>query len=1143
MSSNQRQNTLLVSQDWTKIYQSFVNADFLSYDFETIRRSMINYLRTNYPEDFNDYIDSSEYIALIDMIAFLGQSLSFRIDLNARENFIDTASRRDSILRLASLISYHPKRNQCASGLLKIESVNTTENVVDANGTNLSGQYVLWNDATNPNWYAQFTQVMNSAMATAQFGNPDSKATVNGISTELYDVSSSTQGVPVYKFNSSVGGVGMNFEIAPVDLADTGYTERAPTPGGNFSVLYRNDNMGSASANSGWFVMFKEGNTSFTDFNIANATSNEIVGVNVNNINETDFWLWQLDAIGNPVSLWSRLNSTVGNNVIYNSIKNKIKTFYSLTPRIDDQVDINFSDGSYGQIPNGNFRAYYRVSNGLQYNITPNDIVRVIVTIPYVSAAGTSESLQISAQLRYTVSNATTTESNDSIKKNAPQVYYSQNRMVTGEDYNIMPAVANQGIIKVKALNRTSSGISRYLDIQDPTGTYSDIKMYAGDGILYRDDFVNQFSFSYSTKNELYGIAVSKVMPIFSQPETRNFYYEYFTRIPVKDTSVVWKTVTTKINLTTGYLADTSTGRAVSVGQFTQNSLRYIAQSALVKFSAPTGYYIAPNNTLVAIPTGLTVKDIKGARTYVWAEVLYYTGDGSNKGTGVDDLGIGLVQISTKIADGAVPTEIIPMFVTTLPIALENDIVNQLLLKRTFGLRYDRVNGSWVIITEANLDLVNNFSLTYAGDISNQQRDTSWLVIFLLDGPNYICKYRGTRYNFYSPNEVSFYYDANDKKLNQRLGDAFKDVLQVLDTNSSPTATTALGNDYTWEIVGEMVRPDGIVNNRGVVVSFYSNSTDGIVHDPDAFDNVVAPNYVSIATNTKTHFIYFKKILMNDAEMMMPMDPTLFVTYAREADVSVFSGYSQGQLFYFYDENLIKYYDTVQGLELVTDIMAYSGRSNMKFEYVHQASQEYRLDPATTNIIDMYILTKDYDDAVRRYIVGTDSTFPPAPSSTDLLMTYGTALTTVKTMSDEIIYHPAKYKFLFGVSADSNLQATFKIIKNSSTTSTDNQIKSKVFMAINNFFAIDNWDFGDSFNFGELSAYIVKYASPDVVNVLLIPRSPEQQFGSLYQIFAQPDEILISTATISDIEIVSTVTSGMLKGSGTVVTSTVTQSF
>ncbi len=150
---------ILVAENWKKIYQSFRNADFQSYDFETLRRTMINYLQENFPEDFNDFIDSSEYIALIDLIAFLGQNLSFRIDLNARENFIETAQRRDSILRLAQLISYNPSRNVPASGFLKITAISTTDNVIDSTGLNLADTNIVWNDSSNPNWYQQFINV------------------------------------------------------------------------------------------------------------------------------------------------------------------------------------------------------------------------------------------------------------------------------------------------------------------------------------------------------------------------------------------------------------------------------------------------------------------------------------------------------------------------------------------------------------------------------------------------------------------------------------------------------------------------------------------------------------------------------------------------------------------------------------------------------------------------------------------------------------------------------------------------------------------------------------------------------------------------------------------------------------------------
>ena len=56
---------------WQSVYESFNNPDLASYDFETLRQSMLNYLQQYNPENFNDYTNSSEYVALVDLIAFL----------------------------------------------------------------------------------------------------------------------------------------------------------------------------------------------------------------------------------------------------------------------------------------------------------------------------------------------------------------------------------------------------------------------------------------------------------------------------------------------------------------------------------------------------------------------------------------------------------------------------------------------------------------------------------------------------------------------------------------------------------------------------------------------------------------------------------------------------------------------------------------------------------------------------------------------------------------------------------------------------------------------------------------------------------------------------------------------------------------
>ena len=120
---------------------------------------MVAYLRENYPDDFNDFVESSEYVALIDLIAYISQALSFRVDLNARENFLETAERRNSILRLARLINYNAKRNKPATGLLKIDSVSTSQDVTDSTGTNLANTSVVWNNSANTNYREQFTAI------------------------------------------------------------------------------------------------------------------------------------------------------------------------------------------------------------------------------------------------------------------------------------------------------------------------------------------------------------------------------------------------------------------------------------------------------------------------------------------------------------------------------------------------------------------------------------------------------------------------------------------------------------------------------------------------------------------------------------------------------------------------------------------------------------------------------------------------------------------------------------------------------------------------------------------------------------------------------------------------------------------------
>jgi hypothetical protein len=397
MSTTDRQNRLLVAEDWTRVYQSFRNADFQSYDFENLRRVMIHYIRENYPEDYNDYIESSEYLALIDLIAFLGQSIAFRVDLNARDNFLELAERRESVLRLARLISYNAKRNITSNGLLKFSSVSTPQAVYDSNGRNLSGQVVSWNDPANANWYDQFIKVINAALpASRQFGNPDDKKEIYNIPTEQYRFQASNLDVPVYSFTKSVDGRAMPFEIVSTTFKSKDYVyEEPPAIGNRLAFIYRNDGKGNGSTNTGFFIHFRQGVLNQGTFAIDQPSTNEMVDIDAVNINNDDVWLYRLNAQGLESEYWAKIPSLEGNNTIYNSLNKNIKNIYSVLTRASDKVSLAFSDGVFGNLPRGTFRTYYRQSAGLSYTINPKDIRNVTIEIPYISNVNQAETISI----------------------------------------------------------------------------------------------------------------------------------------------------------------------------------------------------------------------------------------------------------------------------------------------------------------------------------------------------------------------------------------------------------------------------------------------------------------------------------------------------------------------------------------------------------------------------------------------------------------------------------------------------------------------------------------------------------------------------------------------------------------------------
>ena len=987
MAQTTRQSNLLVSQDWTKVYQSFTNADFTSYDFETLRNSMINYLQTYYPESFNDFIESSEYLALIDMIAFLGQSLSFRTDLNARENFIDTAQRKDSILKLARMLSYNPTRTVSASGLLKIDKIATTESIIDSNGINLANRTVNWNDLTNDNWLEQFTTILNAAFVSGQaVGKPGNSQLLNGIQTDEYAVNLISSILPVAPFQVNVQNQRVSFEaVSGTSLGQTYLYEADPTNIGKFNLLYRNDNNGNGSNNTGFFLYFKQGSLQSTDFTIQNAIPNNFVPVNTNNINNNDGWLYSMDVNNRVQTKWTQIPAITGINVIYNQFSDK--NLYQVSTRNNDQINLVFGDGSFSNIPQGTFRYYYRTSNGTSYSISPDDISAVTVAFSYVNVRGAVETLTITASLKYTVTNASASQSLASIKTYAPQQYYTQNRMITGEDYNIFPLTNYTSIQKVKAINRISSGVSLYLDTLDPTGSFSSTNIFGDDGILTANSTVGSSTFSFLTTNDVYSAIYNDVVPIINSVGMSNYYYAAAERYAPPHDDIYFNQTSNNTVTSTGTLMYSGTAQPIDRGA--SDTLEYINVGSIVQFT---------DNSFATVTS--TTSNVN-------------------------------VTFGRVVSNAAVISTIIPSFKNDISTSLVATVANQIIAQTNFGLKYDQANQVWVNIPP-----------------SNYSTDTNWLIKFTYNNGLYNIQYRTLEYTFGSAYQTKFYFDPSVKVYDSLIGQSVSDTIKILKINSQSTNNNPLQSDVTCKIYNVITEADGYVNTNQVYVSSPTIQLDRVPDNPDFFAEVVG---------TET------------------------------------------------------------------------SRSGLYFQYKHNSPSRNRIDPTPVNIVDLYILTADYATSYTNWLRDLTGTLkePIAPTSSSLEIAYSN-LDNYKAVSDSLIYNSAKFKPLFGAKADASLQARFQVVKNPAVSITDNEIKTRVIAAINSYFNLANWDFGDTFYFSELAAYLHTTLVPNISSVLIVPANDTLVFGHYFQINSEPWEIITSAATVDNIDIISAVTAAHL---------------
>ena len=634
-------------------------------------------------------------------------------------------------------------------------------------------------------------------------------------------------------------------------------------------------------------------------------------------------------------------------------------------------------------MPYGLLRVWYRVGENATYTLKPEDVSNVKINITYKGKDNNNYTATFNLQLKTPVTNAQTSETIDTIKRNAPRVYSSQDRMITSSDYNNY-LYANSGAVKkLKSVNRTHSGHSRYTELHDPTGIYTNLDLTSTDGKLLKSYEVKTFNIEGQTSGDTYNRVITQVL---DDHEVLNRYYDNTANAKTFiGSDIVWQAVDSN----SGFFQQDNDviGIDTSAGQ---TNLRYVKTGALVEFTSPSGD---------------TVKWAKISNTY--ANGL---GQDSGQGvpTGLKTNGTGAVELDTTIPDNYVATKVYPLFDINFTDIERNNILAFLdsVQVDRFALNYDVNQSAWIIIE--------------ADEIIETQGSEN-------------------------------YYIKIDKTAN------IVSVLKVRYTISSTQLEfTNISNEYTLDEDSKKKTRDTIVIGDSI---FYVSG-----YELDVNANIVTNK--AILT------------LLDNNKLARPTVPDSFVKQTQT--------------------------------------------ENLFFQWKHKPSKQQILDPSFTNIIEVFVLSEQYHQQFTQYLASQNTTEPQLPSSESFRQNVDN-IYNKKALSDTVIFHPAKYKVLFGPRSLPELQAKFQTVKIPGVNLTDNEIKAKIVQSVQEFFNVVNWDFGETFYFTELTAYVHQQLAGIIGSFIIIPQGANSVFGNLFQITPESDELFIPEISISDIEIVSQV--------------------
>ncbi len=1074
------------AEGWERVYTSFQNINFAAFDYDSVKHSIIDYIKLYFPESYNDWIESDELVAIIETFAYIAELVSYRIDMAAHENFISSAQRKDSILKLAKLVSYHVDRPLPARGLVKITSVSTTESLFDVYGNSLTNKAIIWNDLTNANWKEQFILVMNKILSQP-FGtiNPTDRFQQQDVLFELYNLNSTPLKNGVFPYSTKSNGKTLPMELVPVEYDnDLGIIERRPSKNANFSFLYGQDGMGDASDTTGFFCFTKQGSLQKLQKTFDGVTKNITYDINVDNINNLDVWINNIDpatgeTIESPsfvpyrqdvtqgkIGEWVQVDTARSQNVIFNTNPHRNK--YEIETRDNNRIRLIFGDGEFADIPSGTFDIWYRTSINEDILISQSSIVNQSMTFSYVDVYNKTQTCTFTFSLINSLQNNSAAETLEHIRLSAPAVYYAQDRMVNGNDYNTF-MLQDSSILKLRTFNRTFAGESLYASWHDPSSSYENVKIFGDDGAIYYQDNVEVVNIPTVSINNLLSYYIN---PLLSSSEIF-------------------------LKITSYGVSSTNYRRLLNNNELNRLTI------ALTPPPSPadiTLYYNKVNFEWYAVPTN-QVEPIRN-------DAYFLTNLPNWPSNYIEDPIMSIKQLGDMSDVGAkytISKHVYRLILHSPTTKFWNINQNKIIDYSTFNSDYDTIS-----ILQAN----SNYNRT---SLLNETWNFRVVSQVLYD--------TGTQLGLQDITKISIlpvdnngdgipdYLNINDMTGTTGLLTSTEDLTGGLANILNPKIKLKLSDIFptTSVLKYELKLPFPILKGYGDVKIYLSDMIttltpgSGWSEGPNIGDAEITDTIVLYNSLVNLETLY---VVVNDNVYFYRPD-RLSEWEMKTTNIETLSQY------YWWNFNPPSPDDTT-----APGWIRRFGRQGLNFAWFHKTPNYYLIDPAPTNIMDTYIIQKGYFAEFKRWMEDPYANKPIDPTPLDMRMSYNYLLDN-RMLSDTIVLHPGKFKILFGSKADILLQAVFKVIRAPNANLTNNQIKNTIVTTIRNFFNPTLWEFGETFYFSEMAAAIHAALPNDISSIVLVPTYPDNYFGDLYTVYSREDEIFYPDITVNDIDIVS----------------------